>query len=193
MGFSASDACTLATMPTFIALLRGINVGGRNMIPMRDLCSLCEAVGWHDVRHYIQSGNIVFRASGKASAMETSLEAAITKQFKLSIPVIVRSARQWQGYADTNPFQAAAAAEPNRVMLALAKSPPPGEAAASLRERARNKERIEQIGDAIWIHFPAGQAKTKLSPAVLDRCAGSSVTARNWSTVQRIEQMLVNG
>lgn len=177
-------------MSRFIALLRGINVGGKNKIPMAKLCALCRDLGWVHVQSYIQSGNVVFTADGKSDAHEAALEQSLERELKVSVPVIVRSARQWREYAKGNPFPDASMNEPNRVMLAVPKSRPKRDAENALRGRAANGEQIEQVGPVLWIHFPAGQAKTKLSPTLMDRFVGSSVTTRNWSTVTTIRELL---
>lgn len=173
----------------YVALLRGINVGGNNPIPMKRLYSLCGDMGWHDVQSYIQSGNLVFTADGTAAVLEKKLEQLIEKQFGFSIQVIVRAAADWPAYVKSNPFPAAAKKEPNLVMLGLSKAPPKSDAVKLLRERAANGERIEQTGDAIWVHFKKGVAGSKLSPALFDRLAGSPVTMRNWRTVLKLEEL----
>ena len=174
----------------WIALLRGINVGGHNKIPMVELRECCEAIGCRAVQSYIQSGNLVFSAASTAEEMETRLEQLIAAHFKLEIPVIVRSATQWAGYLDDNPFLAASKESPNLVTLALSRLALLPGAADELQERARNGERVQQVGGALWMHWPAGSARSKLTPAVLDRAAGSPVTARNWRPVQKLAQMM---
>jgi uncharacterized protein (DUF1697 family) len=174
---------------TYIALLRGINVSGRNMIAMPELRSLCAHLGWVDVQSYIQSGNLVFKANSAPPKLEEALEDAITQYFGLTIPIIVRAATAWPAYVQGNPFPDASQSAPNAVLLALAKAPPKEDAVEKLRERATNGERIIQVDDALWLHFGAGVAKSKLSPAVLDRLVGSPVTARNWRTVLKLHEM----
>jgi uncharacterized protein (DUF1697 family) len=171
----------------FVALLRGVNVGGNNAIPMSTLCSLCTEIGCRDVQSYIQSGNVVFSAAGSQPALEAELEAGIERRFGLSIPVIVRAAADWRSYVQNNPFPEA---EPNRVMLALSKRPPKPNAAHDLCQRATKGERVTQEGDALWIHFPGGVGKSKLTPSLLDRVVGSSVTMRNWRTVVKLGEMV---
>lgn len=173
----------------FIALLRGINVSGRNKIPMSELRSLCADLGWKNVQSYIQSGNLVFQANAAAVKLETALEQAIQRQFGLSIPIVVRAAAGWSGYVKDNPFPKESQSEPNHVMLALSKAAPKADAAEMLQERAVNGERIVQIGDALWVHYAAGVADSKLSPALFDRRVGSPVTARNWRTVLKLQEM----
>lgn len=173
----------------FIALLRGINVSGRNKIPMPELRAVCAELGWRDVQTYIQSGNLLFGADAPAAQLEAELEQAITRRFELSIPVIVRAAAGWPAYVRGNPFPKASEREPNLVMLTLSKAPPRPGALEGLRERAAGGERLAQVGDALWVHYPAGAGATKLSPAVFDRLVGSPVTARNWRTVLKLAEL----
>jgi uncharacterized protein (DUF1697 family) len=173
----------------YIALLRGINVGGNKIIPMSDLRALAAQIGWDHVQTYIQSGNLVFAAFGRASVLETQLEQAIERHFKVTVPVIVRAAADWARYAEGNPFPEAVKSEPNHVLLALCKAPPRPGTASALEERAEGGERVVQASDALWIHFAGGIGRSKLSPAVLDRIAGSTVTARNWSTVLKLREL----
>ena len=177
-------------MTGHVALLRGVNVGGANKVPMAELRALCGSLGWKNVETYIQSGNVVFDASLKPATLEARLEKAIAGQFGVAIAVIVRSARQWPRYIDANPFPAASEAEPNRVMLCLSKTAPHEDCAAALQERAKAGERVTLAGDGLWIHFPAGAGTSKLSPALLDRLVGSPVTMRNWRTVLKLQDML---
>lgn len=176
-------------MSTFIGLLRGINVGGHNKVPMAELRPLCAEIGWKDVQTYIQSGNLVFTAGGAPAALEAEIERAIERHFGLTVSVIVRAAKDWPPYIKGNPFPEASEKEPNAVMLGLSKSPPKAGAEAGLRERATHGERIVQVGEALWIHFSDGVAGSKLSPGLLDRLVGSPVTTRNWRTVLKLGEM----
>ena len=176
-------------MKTFIGLLRGINVGGHNKIPMSELRALCSEIGWSNVQTYIQSGNLILSAAGKPAALEAELQRAIERRFALSIPVIMRAAVDWSAYLQTNPFLAACKKEPHLVMLCLSQKNAKADAVKQLRERAPGGERLAQVGDALWIHFPGGVARSKLSPALLDRSVGSPVTARNWLTVLKLNEM----
>jgi uncharacterized protein (DUF1697 family) len=180
-------------MTPFLALLRGINVGGRNMIPMAELRSLAGGLGWTDVQSYVQSGNLIFSAAGPAGAREEELEAAVQQRFGRVIPVIVRSGAQWSEYVAGNPLRAEAERIPKQVILALSKATPRPGAVEGLSERAASGERIVQQGDAIWIHYGGGFAKSKLTPALLDRLAGSPVTTRNWRTVLKLGSMTLRG
>lgn len=173
----------------FIALLRGINVTGRNIVPMADLRTLCSKNGMTEVETYIASGNLVISASGSAETLESQLEALIEKKFKITIPVIVRRASEWPAYIKGNPFPEASATAPNAVMIALSKKKPNADALAGLRERAVRGELLERVGDALWIHFREGVANSKLAPGLFDRLVGSPVTTRNWRTVVKLGEM----
>ncbi|HEV2207797.1 MAG TPA: DUF1697 domain-containing protein [Verrucomicrobiae bacterium] len=171
---------------TYVGLLRGINVGGHNRVPMADLRLLGGELGWRDVQTYIQSGNLVFAANEPATIVERQLESAIERRFQLQIPVVVRTATAWADCAADNPFPDEVRSDPNHVLLALSKRPPRAGAEGDLQARAADGERVVQAGDGLWIYFPAGIGKSKLTPALLERLVGSPVTARNWLTVRKL-------
>lgn len=176
-------------MTTFIALLRGINVGGNKKIAMAELRALCADCGCANVQSYIQSGNLIFTRSGSEAAAEAELERAIAARFGFTVDVLVRDGAKWPALLAGNPFREAALAQPNLVMMALAKRPPQRDAVAALRERARHGERIESAGEALWFHYPQGVAGSRLSPALIDRLVGSPVTARNIRTVHKLAEL----
>jgi uncharacterized protein (DUF1697 family) len=174
---------------TYIALLRGINVGGVR-IPMAELRALGAGdLGWSGVESYIQSGNLIFEADGEPAALEDELERAVERRFGYAIPVLVRRAADWPAYVTSNPFPGESEREAKLVMLALSKRPPKPDAVQALTARAAGGERIASAGGALWIHFASGSARSKLTPSVLDRLAGSPVTTRNWRTVLKLEEL----
>ena len=175
----------------FVALLRGINVGGRNKVPMADLRALAADLGWTNVFTYIASGNLFFDAAAEAAAIETTLEGAIDRRFGITIPVIVRVTAQWPDLIAANPFPEAADAEPDRLMLCLTKAAPRDDAASKLEEHARNGEQVRLAGGALWVYYPKGAGTSRLSPSLFDRLAGSPVTARNWRTVIKVGEFLM--
>jgi uncharacterized protein (DUF1697 family) len=176
-------------MLRFVALLRAVNVGGRK-VPMAELRTLCGAVGWTDVATYIQSGNVVFSAQGEPQALEAQLEKALAERFGFAVDVVIRSAAQWRAHAAANPFLEASEERPNLVMLLVSKAPPVAGAAAALQARAADGERVTEAGNALWIDYPAGSGRSKLTPTLIDRAIGSAATSRNWRTVQTLCGML---
>lgn len=173
----------------YVALLRAVNVGGCKL-PMVELREVCADLGWRNVATYIQSGNVVFEAMGKAAALEAALEQAVTARFGFERPVIVRSAEQWAAYAAGSPFPKVEKTTPNYLLLGLAKSPVTAGAAEKLEARGTAGEKVRQARDALWFWFPDGSGVSKVTPSVIDKAAGSPVTTRNWRTVLKLHEML---
>ena len=173
-------------MTTFIALLRGINVGGNRMVAMGELRDLCREAGLADVRSYVNSGNLVFTGTGKPEEQEKRIEAAIEKHYGFAVDVMVRNAHDWSAYVRGNPFPELAEKHPNFVMLLVPKQPLSADAVASLRDKAVGEERVEKVGDVVWIYYANGAGRSKLAAAKPGRIP---VTARNWRTVLKLEEM----
>ena len=174
-----------------LALLRGINVGGNRKVPMKELCALAEELELKEVQSYIQSGNLTFEAGKmKPNDVCTALEASIEKHFGFSVEVLVRTASQWNKYSAKSQFPDASREHPHLLHLGLSKRPPHKDLAERLKEKALHGEKIKIIGDAIWVDFQGGVGKSKLTPAVFDRAAGSTVTLRNWNTVLKLREIL---
>ena len=176
-------------MARFVALLRAVNVGGRKL-PMAELRGLCGDLGWDEVATYVQSGNVVFAASGSAAELETALEKAVEDRFGFHSEAMVRTAAQWRALIGANPFADDAKRAPGRVLLGVPKRPLAKAAAAGIAARAAAGERVEVAGGALWFHYPQGVGRSKLTPSLIDRFAGSPVTARNWGTVTALGEML---
>jgi len=177
-------------MANWIALLRGINVGGRNKVPMAALRDLCEGLGWAKVETFIQSGNVVFEAVGTAATLETGLEDALESRFGFRPAALVRSAAAWSKLLEANPFAAEAEAEPAKVMVAVAKKTLASGAATAIAAKAAAGEKVREAGGALWFHYPDGAGRSKLTPSAIDKAAGSPVTARNWRTAQALKDMI---
>ena len=176
-------------MTRMVALLRAVNVGGRKL-PMAALRAQVEALGWWNVATYIQSGNLVFDAPCSAAEAETAIEALIRKHHGYEAPAIVRTRAQWRHYPETNPFPDVARETPGYLLMLLSKEPPAADAAEAIQARATLGEQARQTGDAVWIHFPEGSGKSKLTPALLDKAIGSPATSRNYRTICTLRDML---
>ncbi len=173
-----------------VALLRGINVGGNRKVPMAALRDACAGLGWLDVRTYIQSGNVVFRAEGEADELARSLESAIEERFGFAVPVIVRRATDWRTHARGGVFPEAEAERPKLVHLGLASIAAPRTAARALESYCTAGERARVRAGALWLDYPEGVARSKVTPAVIDRVVGAPVTMRNVNTVRAITTLL---
>lgn len=176
-------------MTAFIALLRAVNVGGRK-VEMARLRAACEKAGFEDVRTYIASGNLVLSSGGSASTVASKLEKAVAATFGIEVPVVVRTAKEWQAYLKVpKAFAKAAEERPNGLLVGLSTKPPKTDAAEALAPRATNGESVGLHGDALWMAFPAGIARSKLTPTAIDKAMGSPTTARNWNTVRKLAEM----
>ena len=173
----------------YVALLRAVNVGGAK-VPMAQLREVCAGLGWREVETYIQSGNVVFESEAAAPELELALEQAVERHFGLKRPVMVRSAHQWAPYAAGSPFPEQERDQPNYLLLGVAKWPVAAGAAEALQARGAAGEQVRQAADALWIWFPDGSGVSKLTPAAIDKAAGSPVTTRNWRTVCKLAEML---
>jgi uncharacterized protein (DUF1697 family) len=174
-----------------VALLRGINVGGKRKVPMPELRALAEKAGYSEIETYVNSGNLIFNSrNDKADKVADRLEKLIEDHFGFFIDVVVRTAEQWEKYASSSPFPDAAKERPHLVLLGLSRRPFDRTVAAKLSERAGKSERIRILEDAIWVDFGGGVARSKLTPALFDKAAGSTVTMRNWRTVLKIHELL---
>lgn len=171
-------------MPRFVALLRGVNVGGRNPLPMAELRALVESLGFTEVVTLIQSGNVVF--SAERSPTSGLLESAIEERFGLTLPVIVRSGEELRRALAANPYPAA---EPGTLHLGfLAATPAAGDVAALEPDRYL-PERFQLQGAELYLELPAGMGRSKL-PAYLERGLRVPVTLRNWATSMKLLALL---
>ena len=175
-----------------VALLRGINVGGKNKLPMKMLTEMFAAAGCRNVRTYIQSGNVVFTADPTVVRMDqlaTQIATAITEQAGLKVPVILRSAGEIQHALRANPFVKARVAEELLHVYFLAEACGASALKALDHERSPGDTFIA-CGREIYLHLPDGVARTKLTNAYFDRQLGTVSTLRNWRTVSTLASWL---
>jgi uncharacterized protein (DUF1697 family) len=172
-----------------VALLRGINVGGKNKLPMKDLVAMFERAGCARVRHYIQSGNVVFDADEKvAKKLAGAIEAEIQRALGLRVPVILRTARELRAVAAKNPLLEAGASEGSLHVMFLASDPGKSRAAALDPDRSPPDTFVVR-GREVYLCCPTGVGRTKLSNAWFDAQLGTVSTGRNWKTVLRLVEM----
>jgi uncharacterized protein (DUF1697 family) len=173
-----------------IALLRAINVGGRNMVAMADLRMFFETLGFTNARTLLQSGNLVFDGGrGRSDALERLLEQHAAKRLGLQTDFIVRGADEWAEVVRANPFRKEAAADPGRLIVMALKSAPERERLSALRAAINGPERAELVGKQAYIVFPDGQGRSKLTVAAIEKALGTRGTGRNWNTVLKIHNL----
>lgn len=175
-------------MKTYVALFRGINVGGNNPLPMKDLVAALESVGAHDVATYIQSGNAVFRSEEQDVAMlAESIRAALGERHGFEPRVLVLESEEMDAAVRSNPFPEAES-EPKTLHAYFLASSPERPDLDGLEGIKGDRERFV-LGDGVfYLHAPDGIGRSKLA-ANAEKLLGVPATARNWRTVRKVMEL----
>ena len=167
-----------------IALLRAVNVGGQQMIAMSDLRDLLTRLGFANVRSILQSGNLVFDAKKSAPEVEKLLERESAKRLGLDTPFFVRSPEEWDAIIESNPFRKQAKEDPGRLVVLFLKDE---RDAATLQKAIKGREVARGEGKQLYVYYPDGQGRSKLTNALIEKTLGTRATARNWNTVLKLQ------
>jgi len=171
---------------TQVALLRGINLLGRNKLPMKDLAEVFVEAGCKDVQTYIQSGNVVFRCPRSASArLPEVIGVKVAERFGHKPRLLLRTAEQMQRILRSNPFLKAGAPEEHLHVLFLADVPSP-DRVKLLDPHRSPPDQFEVWGQEIYLRLPNGVADSKLTSAYFDSKLATWCTSRNWRTVTKL-------
>jgi uncharacterized protein (DUF1697 family) len=175
-------------MSTWVALLRGINVGGNCMLPMKELASLMEKCGCSEVRTYIQSGNVVFRApKTQATQLPKRIGKLVLETRRFQPSMLVLSLEELERAVASNPFPKAAA-EPKSLHLFFLAAEPKNPDVESLGRIKAASENFVFAGKVFYLHAPNGFGTSKLA-ARAEKLLGVPATARNWRTVTKLLEM----
>jgi uncharacterized protein (DUF1697 family) len=182
----ASNGATAA----FVAMLRGVNLGNHNRMKMEDLRSLVTGLGYEEPRTYLQSGNVVFRGTGRAESVADALEDAIDRELGLSVPVVARSARQMRKVAAGNPM-VDAGEDPTKLHVTFLARRPTADRLRGLSSSkvASRQDRFEVVGAEVFLACPSGYGSTSYDNAFFERNLGTTATTRNWRTVCTLADM----
>lgn len=176
-------------LDAWVILLRGVNVGGNNILPMKDFAALVEQCGGASVRTYIQSGNAVMRSpAAVAKGMAAKLEAAIAAQHGFQAPVVMRSAEELRAVLRDNPLSRSGVPEDAQLILFL-KEHPSAEAAAQLDPERWRPDTFLLQGREIYAHYPLGLGKSKMTNAYFDSRLKTICTGRNLRTLAKLLEM----
>ncbi len=180
----------MTPVTTMVALLRSVNVGGRNRVPMGELRTMVEALGFGAVQTYVQSGNLVFTGSGRPATVGSIIERGIADTFGLDVPVLVRSGTQLARILESNPF-ATPGVDPKTVHVTFLSGPPAPDRVQGLAEAVGSfgDDRFTVAGTDVFLHCPGGYGETKLNNAFFERRTGMVATTRNWRTVTTLAGM----
>ncbi len=168
-------------------MLRGVNVGGHNKIKMDALRALYESLKLRDPQTYAQSGNVIFRTDERDLARLTQrVEKGIERSFGFRPAVIVRTASELRDVIARNPFAKRRGIDPSRLLVTFLASDPGAEARDQVRRMKADPEELWIEGRELYIYFPNGMARPKLSWAALEKTLKTPGTGRNWNTVTKM-------
>lgn len=180
----------LVKAETFVALLRGINVGGKHCLPMKDLAEFFRAEKCLDVVTFIQSGNVVFRAHSKTlNSVCTKIAGQIAERFGFTAPIVVRNLSEMERVLEANPFLAAGQPEKALHVYFLA-TQPEAERVATLDPHRSPPDAFEVLGKDVYLCLPNGAGRSKLTAAYFDGKLKTFGTARNWNTIRALSDLM---
>ena len=179
-------------MPVFVAMLRGVNVGG-NPLKMDWLRGACEDIGLKDVRTYVQSGNIVFSSGATAVRLGNTIKSLIDAQTRLPVTVVIRNAGEMAKIVAGNPFARQNGIDVSKLHVTFLSAPPPKPAPKSapgkLDALAGSRDEYRMAKQEIYLHCPVSYGETKLSNTAIEKALGVGATTRNWKTVTTLCEM----
>ncbi len=174
----------------YVALLRGVNVGGKNVVPMKDLAALFAREGCEKVRTYIQSGNVIFDAEPETlRGLPDRISQRILGRFGCKSPVVLRSTAELRDVIYNNPYMAQGTAQEEMLHVFFLAYVPTALAVAQLDHQRSPPDTFHVHGKEIYVQLPRGVAYTKLTNAYFDSNLGTVSTCRNWRTVRKLAEL----
>jgi len=170
-----------------IALLRGVNVGGKNMVAMSALRDMLTQLACGNARSLLQSGNLVFDSKTRTgAALEKFLETETEKRLGCRTLYHVRTVKEWEQVIARNPFPDEAERDPGHLIVLFLKDAPGPKAAETLQAAIKGPELVRTSGRHAYIVYPDGMGRSTLSSSLIERNLGKGGTARNWNTVLKL-------
>ncbi len=180
-------------MPTWISLLRAINLGSRNQVSMPALRAALAEAGFDDVRTHLQSGNVVARSAHRSpAAVADKMQTLLRTGFGVVVPVVVRTPEQLRQVVAGNPFPAAAEQRPKMLHVSFLGAVPDPSAVAALHSDAATEHTCRVEGDHLYVDYGEGVHGSRLTAAYLERRLGVPGTARNWRTVLALAELVAD-
>ena len=174
-------------MAVIVSMLRGVNVGGHNMVKMEALRALYESIGLRDPQTYVQSGNVVFRTDVRnVAAVATKIEDAIERSFGFRTPVVVRTSSELRDVIAGNPFARRRGIDPRKLLVTFLASHPSAEAREQVLQIKTEPEELHIDGREVYMYFPNGLARPKLSWVAVEKKLRTPGTGRNWNSVTKL-------
>ena len=178
-------------MITFVSLFRGINVGGHNTVRMDELKELYASLGFKDVVTYIQSGNVIFTSDeADVAQLPGQIEDGFAQKFGFHAKVMVRTSAELQAIIESNPFQSQPMKESKWVVVMFLEARPDSGALKDLQETYAGPEELYLIGQEVYIYYPDGIGRSKLTNTFLEKKLKTAGTARNWNTILQLQKLI---
>jgi uncharacterized protein (DUF1697 family) len=174
-------------MAISVVLLRGINVGRHRRVMMADLRAALAVAGYPDVETYVQSGNLLVKTRVGAARLTTDVEAALRADLGLDVDAIVRTGPQLRKVLAANPFLAEQVPT-NTLHVGFCKSKPTATAVRALAPRVFGRDRARVVGADVYVCYPDGQGRSKMSGATLEKLLGVPITVRNWNVTTALAE-----
>jgi len=177
-------------MPVIVSMLRGVNLVSHNRIKMDALRTLYESLGLRDAETYVASGNVVFRTKAQSlTALAKRIESAIERDFGFRPRVILRTTSELRYAIARNPFRTRRGIEPNKLLVMFLESHPAAEALEQVLKIKADPEEMHIHGREVYIYFPNGMARPKLSWVTVEKKLKIAGTGRNWNSVTKLLEM----
>jgi uncharacterized protein (DUF1697 family) len=177
-------------MPTFVAMLRGINVSGHKIIKMEALRASFAGMGFSNTQTYIQSGNVIFEAAnGSTAGLSEKIGQRILGDFGFSVPVTLKTAKEIEQIIKRNPFPRMSGIDHSKLHVTFLSDDPPPKALEQLLPLASKPEEVRIIGQEVFLYCPNGYGTTKLSNTAIEKKLSVGATTRNWKTVNTLLAM----
>ena len=174
-------------MPVILSMLRGINVGSHGRISMEELKTIYASLGLEDPRTYVQSGNVIFKTSERnLTRLAANISAAIEKSSGIRSDVILRTTAEWKRTIDRNPFSARPEIHPSKLLVSFLASDPGPEIRLQVLAIKTEPEELHFVGRELYIYFPNGIGRPKLSLPRIERMLKTPSTGRNWNSVTKM-------
>lgn len=180
-------------MTTYISILRGINVSGKNLIKMDALRKLYEGLGYQNVISYVQSGNVVFTSDdSNPHELELKISRQIDKDFGINVPIIVLTIERLKRIIEDNPFSKDSDKEPAFLHITFLFSQPESPNLKTIENKKQNEEEILILNDVVYLYCPNGYGRTKLTNNFLEAKMNINATTRNWKTTNELLRLAEN-
>ncbi len=176
-------------MKTYISILRGINVGGHRKLKMEALRKMYEDLGFKEVKSYIQSGNLVFKAS-ESSNLEELIKDKIKNVFEYDFPTIVRTAEEWEELVARNPFSRDPQKTPTAFGVCLFKQLPDSTLVQKLVQQNFQPDEIKIVGKQGYLYIEGKSHLSPLTNNLIEKSLKVDASTRNWKTVLTIKEMI---